>query len=161
MIDYLTVSFLTATFAVLALCPWTLPGRRFESQGLSDVISGRLSQKRRCDKRSFSSHHDGKNDIFRLESQSKGLYQTMHKPHKVNYLNGFDKKRVVSQYVTKYVTLLSLSPHNNGLQIPVGHFLCNFVAPLSHQMYILSFQIVFKYKVSKLCFSWCLVIFVI
>ena len=28
----------------------------------------------------------------------------------------------------------SLSPHNNGLQIPVGHFLCNFVAPLSHQV---------------------------
>lgn len=52
------------------------------------------------DKRSFSSHHDGKNDIFRLESQSKGLYQTMHKPHKVNYLDDFDKKRVVSQYAT-------------------------------------------------------------
>ena len=33
---------------------------------------------------------------------------------------------------------LSLSPHNNGLQIPVGHFLCNFVAPLSHQISILS-----------------------
>ena len=28
---------------------------------------------------------------------------------------------------------ISLSPHNNGLQIPVGHFLCSFVAPLSHQ----------------------------
>ena len=28
---------------------------------------------------------------------------------------------------------ISFSPHNNGLQIPVGHFLCNFVAPLSHQ----------------------------
>ena len=39
-----------------------------------------------------------------------GLYQTMHKRHKVNYLNGFDKKRVVSQYAAKYVTLLSLSP---------------------------------------------------
>ena len=23
----------------------------------------------------------------------------------------------------------------NGLQIPVGHFLCNFVAPLSHRMH--------------------------
>ena len=28
---------------------------------------------------------------------------------------------------------LSLFPHKNGLQIPVGHFLCNFIAPLSHQ----------------------------
>ena len=34
----------------------------------------------------------------------------VRKRHKVNYLNGFDKKRVTSQYATKYVTLLSSSP---------------------------------------------------
>ena len=28
---------------------------------------------------------------------------------------------------------LSLSPHNNGLQIPVGLFLSHFIAPLSHR----------------------------
>lgn len=32
------------------------------------------------------------------------------KRHKVNYLSGFNKKRVVSQYTAKYVTLLSSSP---------------------------------------------------
>lgn len=61
------------------------------------------------DKRSFSSHQDGKNDIFRLESQSKGLYQTMHKLHKINHLTDSDKKRVISQYAAKYVALLSSS----------------------------------------------------
>jgi hypothetical protein len=40
----------------------------------------------------------------------------MHKPHKVNYLNGFDKKRVVSQYVAKHVTFLSLSPQSVAVQ---------------------------------------------
>ena len=38
------------------------------------------------------------------------------KRHKVNYLSGFDKKRVVSQYAAKYVTLLSLSPQPTAVQ---------------------------------------------
>ena len=86
-----------------------------------------------CDKRSFSSHQYETNDSFRQETQSETISLSLRKPHKINYLNSFDKKRVVSQYAVKYVHLLSLSPLYNGLQIPVGHFLYNFVAPLSHR----------------------------
>ena len=56
------------------------------------------------------------------------------KRHKVNYLSGFNKKRVVSQYAAKYVTLLSSSPHESGSQVSGSPFLCIFVAPLSHQL---------------------------
>ena len=70
----------------------------------------------------------------------------VRKRHKVNYLNGFDKKRVVSQYAAKYVTLLSVSPQNNGLQISVGHFLYNF-------MHRLAGSVVDKQKIAYFCKS--------